>query len=164
MAKIIIEFDPFNERQFDEALVVMGSIKENIEKLKTTKAPQPAAPIAEVETKIRSATRKAERKQRADKGAARGPNKRTVEPAADEVSKAAATTQAEVAAVAIGGDKVPSLDDVRLALKAVTLNKDATRGGTENAMKLLASFGTDRISEIPEARRGEFIAKARELA
>lgn len=157
MAKVNIEFDPFDARDYDQALVTLAAIKAGVDKA-TTKVLTPAEPIAAVGETLRVMKRKA----RADAGKPRGPNKRTTETAAPALTPVATTEQPAVEAVAAeqapipAASTAPSLEDARAALKRVV---DDQNRGAAAGMANLKAFGVTRVGDLPEDRRAAFIAK-----
>jgi len=74
-------------------------------------------------------------------------------------SAALPPAEAQAETTAAQTDAVPSLDDVTKA--ALTLVKATNR---DKLVSLLKEYGATKTSEVPEAKRAEFIAKAKTQA
>lgn len=98
------------------------------------------------------------RKPRSDAGQPRGPYKTTEK---SEAPAAPATVPAEKSAApeAAGQAAEPTIADVRAAMEVLSKKR-----GIEANMKALRDYGVQRVSELPAAKYGEFIAKIKEAA
>jgi hypothetical protein len=59
-------------------------------------------------------------------------------------------------------EKQPSLDDITAALRDIVV-KGGPVEGVKAGQALLSEFGARSIGGVPEDRRGEFLAKAKEV-
>lgn len=82
-------------------------------------------------------------------------------PAAAPPSPAPAVASAPAAGASTPAAPVPSIDEVRAALKLVA---DHEKLGYGKATELLTKLGVDRVSVVPEDKRAAFIDECKKLA